>query len=102
MLRAYETFLLKKETVKSQYVPFYLKWVSDCYGFLNEPLSTRLGTEQRKLFLLHMAKRHEDWQIKQTEASLKPCDFFLLRISSNKHGEPSSNGWEKDGQGIDA
>ena len=45
MLRAYEAFLTKKGTVKTQYVPFYLKWVSDCYGFLNETLSNRLGSE---------------------------------------------------------
>jgi hypothetical protein len=64
MLRAYEAFLIKKGTIKSQYVPFYLKWVSDCYAFLNESLSKRLGNEQEKQFLADMAKRHEDWQVK--------------------------------------
>ena len=29
MLRAYEAFLIKKGSVKSQSVPYYLKWVSD-------------------------------------------------------------------------
>jgi hypothetical protein len=43
MLSAYEAFLTKKGAEKTQYVPFYLKWVSDCYGFLNEPLSNRLS-----------------------------------------------------------
>ena len=42
MLRAYEAFLIKNGTIESQYVPFYLKWVSDCYAFLNESLSNRL------------------------------------------------------------
>jgi site-specific recombinase XerD len=65
MLRAYEAFLTKKGAAKTQYVPFYLKWVSDCYGFLNEPLSSRLTSEQSKQFLSHIAKRHEDWQAKQ-------------------------------------
>ena len=35
MLRDYEAFLIKEGTIKSQSVPFYLKWVSDCYAFLN-------------------------------------------------------------------
>jgi hypothetical protein len=59
-LRPYEAFLIKKGTIKSHYVPFYLKWVSDYYGFLNEPLSKRLVGEQRKQFLPDMAKQHED------------------------------------------
>jgi hypothetical protein len=37
MLRAYEAFLTKKGAARTQYVPLYLKWVSDYYGFLNEP-----------------------------------------------------------------
>ena len=40
MLRSYEAFLIKKGTIKPQSLPFYLKWVSDCYAYLNQPLST--------------------------------------------------------------
>jgi len=49
MLRAYEAFLTKKGAIKTQYVPFFLKWVSDCYGFLNEPLSNRFRSIQELL-----------------------------------------------------
>lgn len=76
MLRTYEAFLSKKGTVKTQYLPFYLKWVSDCYAFLNEPLSSRLGSEQRKQFLTHMAKRHDDWQVKQADTALRLYDYL--------------------------
>ena len=62
MLRAYETFLLQKKAMKPQYVSFCMKWVSDCYGFLNEPLSARLNQDQKKQFLSQMAKhRHEEY-----------------------------------------
>jgi len=64
MLRTYEAYLIKKGTVKPQSVPYYLKWVSDCYSFLNEPLNSRLESDQEKQFLSEMAKRHEDWQVK--------------------------------------
>jgi integron integrase len=91
MLKAYEAFLTEKGTVKTQYVPFYLKWVSDCYALLNEPLSNRLGSEQKNQFLLHMAKRHEDWQVKQADTALRLYDYFLSRAISPATGEPSSH-----------
>jgi hypothetical protein len=67
MLRAFEASLTKNGTATTQCVPFYLKWVSDCYAFLSESLSNRFGSEQNKQFLTHMAKRHEDWQAKYAE-----------------------------------
>jgi hypothetical protein len=45
MLRAFESFLGKKKAIKSQYVPFYVKWVSDCYQLLEQPLSNHLNSE---------------------------------------------------------
>ncbi len=71
MLRAYEAFLIKKGTIKSQYVPFYLKWVFNCYAFLNESFSNRPGNEQKKQYLSDMAKRQEDWQVEQADTSLR-------------------------------
>jgi len=88
MLRVFEAFISKKGTVKTQYLPFYLKWVSDCYAFLNEPLSNRLGSEQRKQFLTNMAKRHEDWQVKQADTALRLYDYFLSKAISPTTGEP--------------
>jgi hypothetical protein len=79
MLRAYEAYLIKKGTVKPQSVPYYLKWISDCYSSLNEPLSNRLGVEQKRQFLSEMAKRHEDWQVKQADTALRLYDYFLSK-----------------------
>ncbi len=90
MLRAYEAFLIKKGSVRSQSVPYYLKWVSDCYGFLNEPLSNRLGSEQKKQFLSEMAKQHEDWQVKQADTSLRLYDYFLSKNVTSGIGETTS------------
>ena len=88
MLMDYETFLNKKCTVKPQYVPYYLKWVSDCYGFLNESLSNRLNSDQKKQFLSDMAKRYEDWQVKQADTALRLYDFFLSKNIIPKIGDP--------------
>jgi hypothetical protein len=82
MLRAYEAFLQKRGTVKSQYVPFYLKLVSDSYTFHNEALSIPLSGEQKRRFFSHLAKRHEDWQVKQADTALRLYDYFLSRNKS--------------------
>ncbi len=91
MLKNYEAFLTKKGTLKTQYIPYYLKWVSDCYTFLNEPLSNRLNGDQKRQFLSDMAKRHEEWQVKQADTALRLYDYFLSQTISSKTGEPISH-----------
>ena len=79
MFGAFRQFLLRKASIKSQYIPFYLTWVSDCYAYLDTPSDSRLSSEQKKQFLSHMAKNHEDWQVKQADAALRLYDYFLSR-----------------------
>lgn len=71
ILRDYESFLTQKGNIKSPNIPYYVKWVSDCYRFLNESELKRLNSDQKKQFLSQMAKNHEDWQVKQ--ACVHPC-----------------------------
>ena len=60
MFEEFKAFLLHRGSIKPQYVPFYLKWVSDCYTFLNVIPATRLNGDPRKQFLHYMSKGHED------------------------------------------
>ena len=70
MLSAFKDYLSQKALVKEKYVPFYLKWVSDCYSFLSEPESVVLNPEQTNRFQKYLAKTHEDWQVKQASNAL--------------------------------
>ncbi len=90
MLKNYETFLKSKDSIKTQYLPYYLKWVSDCYHFLNEPLSNRLSIEQKRQFLTDMGKRYEEWQVKQADNALRLYDFFLSKAISLNTVETTS------------
>jgi len=94
MFEAYRQFLLRKASVKTQHIPFYLKWVSDCYGYLNTPADSRLSSEQKNQFLSHMVKSHEDWQVKTGR-----CSFETLRLFSFKGIETSEFGraWSVEG-----
>jgi hypothetical protein len=88
MLKSYEIFLKKKGAMKPQYIPYYLKWVSDCYVFLDQPLTNRFNSEQKKQFLFDMAKQYEDWQVKQADTALRLYDYFLAQTISPETGKP--------------
>jgi integron integrase len=79
ILQDYESFLTRKGNIKPPYIPYYVKWVSDCYRFLNESESKRLSGDQKKQFLSQMARNHEEWQVKQADTALRLYDYFLSR-----------------------
>ncbi|MBM4307566.1 MAG: integron integrase [Deltaproteobacteria bacterium] len=79
MLHDFELFLTRKGNIKPPNIPYYLKWVSDCYQFLNESEFKHLNSDQKKQFLSQMAKTHEDWQVKQADTALRLYDYFLSR-----------------------
>lgn len=77
MLEQFRTYLSHKARIKEKYIPYYLKWVSDCYTFLDGSLEHPLSNEQRQEFLKHISKRQEDWQVNQADYSLRLYSFFL-------------------------
>ncbi len=70
MLSDFKGYLLQKSLIEEKYVLFYLKWVSECYSFLNESNSKILTHEQKHTFLKHLSQTHEDWQVKQAGNAL--------------------------------
>jgi integron integrase len=90
-LKDYESFLTKKGNIKSSYIPYYAKWVSDCYRFLSESESKRLSSDQKKQFLSQMAKNHEDWQVNQADTALRLYDYFLSKYTSEVSSDSSSS-----------
>jgi integron integrase len=86
MLNSFKEYISKKGSVKSQYIPFYLKWVAACYAFLDVSDSARIDSDRKKQFLTHMAKTHEDWQVKQADAALRLYQYFLAQ--SEKGSQP--------------
>ena len=90
MFEAFRQFLGTKGCVKLHYVPFYLKWISDCYRHLDLSSDSRLSSEQKKQFFSYMAKNHEDWQVKQADAALRLYDYFLSRkLKPSSAGVPA-------------
>jgi len=38
-LNVFKSYLLFKSAVNEKKVPYYVRWVSSCYAFVNQPLS---------------------------------------------------------------
>ena len=55
MLDIIRGYPLQKSAVKLNYVQYYVKWVADCYTFLNVPDTTRpVSTAIRKCNICHI------------------------------------------------
>lgn len=95
MLSSFKDHLFQKALVKEKYVPFYLKWVSECYSFLNESDSQVLSLEQKQNFLKHLSKTHEDWQVKQADNALRLYSYFLTsqEINTSEGSPPAEKEW---------
>jgi len=79
MLEEFRTYLTHKARIKDKYIPYYLKWVSDCYLFFNQPPEHPLSNDQKQEFLKHISKTQEQWQVNQADYALRLYSFFLNR-----------------------
>ncbi len=90
MLPDFKKYLLQKAVINEKYVPFYLKWVSEFYSFLNEADAKTFTLEQKQSFLKHLSKTHEDWQVKQADNALRIYSYFFSSQLKNSSETPLS------------
>lgn len=90
MLEPFKQFLSLKGRVQSKSLPFYLRWVTECYRFLDTPLSQFITNEQKTQFLKQLSKSHEDWQVNQADNALRLYGYFLSRTSPDENGRSSA------------
>ncbi|MEW6602051.1 MAG: integron integrase [Nitrospirota bacterium] len=97
MLDSFKQFLSSKERIQDKYLPYYLRWVRECYRFLDLSESNAITNEQKTTFLKHLSKKHEDWQINQADNALRLYGYFLSRTSGNETlGDPATSGdWKQ-------
>jgi integron integrase len=79
MLEEFRAYLIHKARIKEKYIPFYIKWVSDCYAFFDLPSDHPLSNDQKEEFLKHISKRQEEWQVNQADYAIRLYSFFLNR-----------------------
>src|SRR3990172_5543291 len=83
MLETFKSFLSSKGKVNDKYIPFYLKWITEGFRFLDIPLSQSITNEQKSEFLKHLSKSHEDWQVEQADHSITLRHSFATHLLEN-------------------
>jgi len=71
-------------------IPYYVKWVTNCYTFCKVPAEKILSADQKKQFLDMLENSREDWQVKQAEQALRLYTYFVLRYGQRP--EPTIDG----------
>ncbi len=71
MLNGFREFLLKQGNIKSNHIPYLIKWVGNFYSFLKIADTSFITAEQKNQYLSHLSKTHEDWQVNQSDTALQ-------------------------------
>ena len=96
MLAQFQSFLAHHGHIREKNLPYYLRWVSECYAYLKQPIEHKITSEQRHRFLSSLATNHEDWQVKQADHALRLYQFFLSRQPTSTSPDPTSFGQQWD------
>lgn len=71
MFVRFEQFLVSNGSIAPKQIPYYVKWVTDCYAVCKSPAEIILPAEQKKQYLDHLENTREEWQVKQAEQALR-------------------------------
>ena len=92
IVRQFRGFLRQKN-VKEKSIPYYIWWVTGCYNSLKKDLTETINGDEKKNWLLELATKYEDWQVKQADYALKLYTYFI-----SHHGDRGvdsySDAWE--------
>ena len=81
MLDRFQGYLEKNGSIGLKQIPYYIKWVKDCYSVLGCSTVTIVSQDQRRQYLELLGKSREEWQIKQADQALRLYLFFLSRVA---------------------
>jgi integron integrase len=89
MLDRFQEYLEKNGSIGPKQIPYYIKWVKDCYAVIGSSTEIALSQDQRKQYLEKLNSSREEWQVKQADQALRLYLFFLSRVAS--HPVPSND-----------
>lgn len=79
MFARFEQFLVSNGAIHQKQIPYYVKWVTNCYAVCKSPADKILTADQKKQFFAMLENSREDWQVKQAEQALRLYTFFVSR-----------------------
>ncbi|MRR54267.1 MAG: hypothetical protein EG822_07125 [Deltaproteobacteria bacterium] len=99
MFARFEQFLVTNGAIQQKQIPYYVKWVTNCYATCKVPADKILPADQKKQFLHLLENSREDWQVKQAEQALRLYTYFVSRYGQRP--EPTSDEGKKWNQIIE-
>ena len=96
---AFEKFIIRKNLVSREKASFYLLWVNRFLKFGNNQNSGKANIDEKQIntFTNHLAKNHEEWQVKQARYALRLFLFFqsqtILSVTSSNL-KPAIEQWK--------
>lgn len=79
MTNGFREYLLKQGNIKSNHIPYLIRWVGSFYSFLKVPDTCFITAEQKKQYLSRLSKTHEDWQVNQADTALRLYNYTFPR-----------------------
>jgi len=67
MFARFEQFLVSNGSIVPKQIPYYVKWVTDCYAVCKCSPDKILPADLKKQYLDHLENSREEWQVKQAE-----------------------------------
>jgi|Deesub1362A_J573_1020465.scaffolds.fasta_scaffold02508_5 integron integrase len=89
----FKKYLFKDVGIKSKSLPYYLKWVLECYSYLRKPLEKKVSNNEKNRFLKNLSTSHEGWQVKQADYAIKLYNHFLSIQTPQEH-PPGTKEWD--------
>jgi hypothetical protein len=89
MFERFEQFLVSNGAILRKQIPYYVKWVTNCYAVCKSHVDKILTADQKKQFLYMWESSREDCQVKQAEQALRLYTFFVSRYGQRP--EPTSD-----------
>jgi integron integrase len=96
MLNGFKEYLFKQGSIKTNHIPYLIKWLGNFYSFSGSADTSFITAEQKNQFLSHLSKTHEDWQVNQADTALRLYNYFLSQ--GNSLPIPSDNSIEDWGE----
>ena len=75
-------------------MPYYLKWILECYGYLKRSLEEKIHNEEKDEFLRTLTATHEQWQVKQADYAIKLYNYFLSKTNTRQASSVPEE-WER-------
>jgi len=95
-MEQFKSYLLSRSLTDEKKAGFYLSWVTRFYKFCNKNPADSITTEDIELYLKHLSKSREEWQVEQASEAIRLFQYYKNRKNTahSKTGLEASAQWK--------